>query len=59
MDKVAFPYRSSSHLILHVVAESGARRKNGLQVDYDCKIGSLDAQAGVIDGLYGNQRPSH
>jgi len=33
MDKVAFPYRSSSHLI-------------------------LDAQAGIIDSLYGDQRPS-
>lgn len=27
--------------------------------DYDYKIGSLDAQAGIIDSLYGNQRPSH
>jgi hypothetical protein len=68
MDKVAFPYRSSSHLILmHVVAESGAWEKHGLQVDYDYKIGSLwDLHhlrrlddAGFIDSLYGNQRPSH
>src|SRR3954452_9097761 len=36
MDKIAFPYRSSSHLVLlHVVAESGAWEKHGLQVDYD------------------------
>ncbi len=51
MDKVAFPYRSSSHLILmHVVAESGAWEKHGLQVDYDYKIGSQDAQAGIESG---------
>jgi hypothetical protein len=31
MDKIAFPYRSSSHLVLlHVVAESGAWEKHGL-----------------------------
>src|SRR6478672_1435818 len=36
MDKIAFPYRSSSHLVLlHVVAESGAWEKHGLSVDYD------------------------
>jgi ABC-type nitrate/sulfonate/bicarbonate transport system substrate-binding protein len=51
MEKVAFPYRSSSHLILlHVVAESGAWEKHGLQVDYDYKIDSLDAQAGIESG---------
>jgi len=51
MDKVAFPYRSSSHLILmHVVAESGAWEKHGLQVDYDYKIGSLEAQKGIESG---------
>jgi ABC-type nitrate/sulfonate/bicarbonate transport system substrate-binding protein len=48
MDKVAFPYRSSSHLILlHVVAESGSWEKHGLDVDYDRKIGSEDAQRGI------------
>src|SRR5436190_15078347 len=51
MEKVSFPYRSSSHLILmHVVAESGAWEKHGLQVDYDYKIGSEDAQAGINSG---------
>ena len=31
MDKVSFPYRSSSHLtLLHVIAESGAWAKHGL-----------------------------
>jgi ABC-type nitrate/sulfonate/bicarbonate transport system substrate-binding protein len=48
MDKVAFPYRSSSHLILlHVIAESGSWEKYGLDVDYDRKIGSEDAQRGI------------
>ena len=51
MDKVAFPYRSSSHLILlHVIAESGSWEKHGLQVDYDRKIGSEDAQRGIESG---------
>jgi hypothetical protein len=52
---------------MHVVAESGAREKMGCRVDYDYKIGSLwDLHhlrrlddAGFIDSLYGNQRPSH
>ena len=36
MDEVAFPYRSSSHLVLlHVISESGAWQKQGLDVDYD------------------------
>ncbi|HZS64892.1 MAG TPA: ABC transporter substrate-binding protein [Xanthobacteraceae bacterium] len=48
MDKIAFPYRSSSHLImLHVIAESGSWEKHGLDVDYDRKIGSEDAQAAI------------
>ena len=51
MDKVAFPYRSSSHLILmHVVAESGAWEKHGLQVDYDRHISSTEAHRAVPAG---------
>jgi ABC-type nitrate/sulfonate/bicarbonate transport system substrate-binding protein len=51
MDKIAFPYRSSSHLILlHVIAESGAWAKHGLEVDYDRKIGSVDSQRGIASG---------
>ncbi len=51
MDKVSFPYRSSSHLILlHVVSESGSWEKNGLQVDFDRHIGSEDAQKGIASG---------
>ena len=43
MDKIAFPYRSSSHLVLlHVIAESGAWEKHGLEVDYDRYISSTD-----------------
>jgi ABC-type nitrate/sulfonate/bicarbonate transport system substrate-binding protein len=48
MDKVAFPYRSSSHLVfLHVVAESGAWEKHGLNVDYDRQISSTEAHRAV------------
>jgi ABC-type nitrate/sulfonate/bicarbonate transport system substrate-binding protein len=59
MDKVAFPYRSSSHLVLlHVVAESGSWEKHGLQVDYDRHISSTEAHravpAGDIEFVGGN-----
>jgi ABC-type nitrate/sulfonate/bicarbonate transport system substrate-binding protein len=48
MDKIAFPYRSSSHLVLlHVVAESGAWEKQGLHVDYDQQISSTEAHRAV------------
>jgi ABC-type nitrate/sulfonate/bicarbonate transport system substrate-binding protein len=48
MDKIAFPYRSSSHLVLlHVVAESGAWEKHGLEVDYDRPISSTEAHRAV------------
>jgi ABC-type nitrate/sulfonate/bicarbonate transport system substrate-binding protein len=51
MDKIAFPYRSGSHLVLlHVIAESGSWEKHGLQVDYDRKIGSVDSQKAVASG---------
>src|SRR5262245_25503802 len=51
MDKVAFPYRSSSHLVLlHVVAESGAWEKHGLEVNYDYGISSADAHKLVPTG---------
>jgi hypothetical protein len=44
MDKIAFPYRSASHLVLlHVIAESGAWEKQGLEVDYDQHISSTEA----------------
>jgi hypothetical protein len=48
MDRIAFPYRSSSHLVLlHVVAESGAWEKHGLEVDYDQQISSSEAHRAV------------
>src|SRR5581483_3001280 len=51
MDKIAFPYRSSSHLVLlHVINECGAWQKYGLDVDYDYKVTSLDSQAGIASG---------
>ncbi|HXP95006.1 MAG TPA: ABC transporter substrate-binding protein [Candidatus Binatia bacterium] len=51
MDKIKFPYRSSSHLpMLHVVAESGSWEKYGLEVEYDKRISSRDAHAGVLSG---------
>lgn len=51
MDKIHFPYRSSSHLLLlHVVAESGAWEKQGLDVEYDKKISSRDAHDKVMKG---------
>src|SRR6266540_1074186 len=59
MDRVAFPYRSNSHLVLlHVVAESGAWEKYGLDVDYDRHISSNDAHhavpAGEVEFVGGN-----
>jgi ABC-type nitrate/sulfonate/bicarbonate transport system substrate-binding protein len=51
MDKIHFPYRSYSHLtLLHVVAESGAWEKQGLDVEYDKYVGSSDAHTGVLKG---------
>lgn len=51
MDKIHFPYRSSSHLpFLHVVSESGSWEKYDLDVDYDEFISSQDAHEGVRDG---------
>jgi ABC-type nitrate/sulfonate/bicarbonate transport system substrate-binding protein len=51
MDKVKFPYRSASHLLLlHVVAESGSWEKYGLDVEYDKKISSRDSHDFVTKG---------
>ncbi len=51
MDHVSFPYRHSSHLtLLHVIAESGAWQKYGLDVDYDRYISSADAHKSVPKG---------
>ncbi|HXQ53055.1 MAG TPA: ABC transporter substrate-binding protein [Stellaceae bacterium] len=51
MDKIAFPYRASSHLpLLHVISESGSWEKYGLDVEYDRKISSSGAHAAVLSG---------
>ncbi len=51
MDHINFPYRSSSHLLLHhVIAKSGAWGKHGLDVNYDYFISSADAHADVPTG---------
>jgi ABC-type nitrate/sulfonate/bicarbonate transport system substrate-binding protein len=59
MDRVNFPYRSHSHLaLLHVISESGAWERHGLDVDYDRFIGSEDAHrdlpSGAIEFVGGN-----
>jgi ABC-type nitrate/sulfonate/bicarbonate transport system substrate-binding protein len=51
MDHINFPYRASAHLaLLHVVAESGAWEKHGLDVNYAFKISSKDAHRDVPTG---------
>jgi ABC-type nitrate/sulfonate/bicarbonate transport system substrate-binding protein len=51
MDKIRFPYRSETHLILlHVVSESGSWEKYGLDVEYDKKISSRDSHDFVLKG---------
>ena len=51
VDKVSFPYRSSTHLnLLHVISESGAWAKHGLDVDYDFQISKSDAHSCVAKG---------
>jgi ABC-type nitrate/sulfonate/bicarbonate transport system substrate-binding protein len=51
MDKIKFPYRSDGHLaFLHVVQESGAWAKHGLDVDYDYFISADDSHKLVATG---------
>jgi ABC-type nitrate/sulfonate/bicarbonate transport system substrate-binding protein len=51
IDKVSFPYRSSTHLnLLHVISESGAWAKHGLDVNYDFQISKTDAHRCVKNG---------
>lgn len=51
MDRVNFPYRSSSHLaLMHVINESGAWERQGLEVDYDKEIDRESAHKLVISG---------
>jgi ABC-type nitrate/sulfonate/bicarbonate transport system substrate-binding protein len=51
IDKISFPYRAQTHLtLLHVVAESGAWAKHGLEVDYNFQISMSDAHRAVTNG---------
>ena len=51
MDKIHFPYRADSHLrLLHVIQESGAWEKQGLDVEYDYCISAEEAHRGIADG---------
>jgi ABC-type nitrate/sulfonate/bicarbonate transport system substrate-binding protein len=51
MDHINFPYRSSSHLLLHhVIAKSGSWEKHGLEVNYDYFIGAEEAHQDVPTG---------
>jgi ABC-type nitrate/sulfonate/bicarbonate transport system substrate-binding protein len=51
VDKVHFPYRSTSHLLLlHVVSESGSWAKYGLDVEYDKKISSSRSHDAIMKG---------
>jgi ABC-type nitrate/sulfonate/bicarbonate transport system substrate-binding protein len=51
VDKVSFPYRASTHLnLLHVISESGAWARHGLDVNYDFQITKTDAHRAVKNG---------
>jgi ABC-type nitrate/sulfonate/bicarbonate transport system substrate-binding protein len=51
VEKVSFPYRSKGHLqLLHVVAESGAWERQGLEVEYDRPINAREAHNRVMSG---------
>lgn len=51
MDRIAFPYRSPTHLpMLDVIAESGAWEKYDLDVSYDRLITSSEAHDAVARG---------
>lgn len=59
MDHIQFPYRSSSHLVLmHVIQESGAWARHGLEVEYEKQISREEAHkyvpSGEIEFVSGN-----
>lgn len=59
MDHIHFPYRSSSHLaLMHVINESGAWERNGLNVEFDKIISRGDAHdlvpTGEVEFVSGN-----
>lgn len=59
MDKIRFPYRSARHLaLLHIVAESGAWKRQGLSVEYDFYVNPHEAhrllRSGKVQFIGGN-----
>ncbi len=59
MDHIHFPYRSSSHLaLMHVISESGAWERQGLDVEFDKIISRGDAHelvpTGKVEFVSGN-----
>jgi ABC-type nitrate/sulfonate/bicarbonate transport system substrate-binding protein len=59
LDHIQFPYRSHSHLVLmHVIQESGAWARQGLEVEYEKQISREDAHkyvpTGEIEFVSGN-----
>jgi ABC-type nitrate/sulfonate/bicarbonate transport system substrate-binding protein len=51
VDKISFPYRAATHLnLLHVVNESGAWARHGLDVTYDFQIAKGDAHRAIKNG---------
>ena len=59
MDRIHFPYRSSSHLaLMHVIQECGAWERQGLAVEYDKIISRGDAHdlvpTGAVEFVSGN-----
>jgi sulfonate transport system substrate-binding protein len=59
MDTIKFPYRSARHLaLLHIVAESGGWKKQGLSVEYDFYVDPEEAhellKKGKVQFIGGN-----
>jgi sulfonate transport system substrate-binding protein len=59
MDNIKFPYRSARHLaLLHIVAESGGWKKQGLSVEYDFYVDPEEAhqllKTGKVQFIGGN-----
>ena len=51
MERITFPYRTVTHLpLLHVIGESGAWEKQGLDVEYDRRISAEAAHDAVASG---------
>ena len=59
MYKIRFPYRSASHLaLLHIIAESGSWKRQGLSVEYDFYVSPDEAhqllRSGKVQFIGGN-----